>query len=84
MTADSNGEVMAIKRYDCGESHTVVGGAGGAAEAPVCTEIRAQSRLFVMDLQSGEQTLLVAKPGPGHDLYVSNNGLDPDGRTYGE
>ena len=73
---DSNGEVMAIKRYDLetGETEKVVGGAGGAVRPTPSPDgktlafvkrVRAASRLFVMDLASGEQTMLV-------------NDLDPD------
>ncbi|MGB1335768.1 MAG: amidohydrolase, partial [Luminiphilus sp.] len=73
---DSNGEVMAIKRYDLetGEIEKVVGGAGGAVRPTPSPDgktlafvkrVRAASRLFVMDLASGEQTMLV-------------NDLDPD------
>ena len=67
---DSNGEVMAIKRYDLetGEIEKVVGGAGGAVRPTPSPDgktlafvkrVRAASRLFVMDLASGEQTMLV-------------------------
>ena len=67
---DSNGEVMAIKRYDLerGEISKVVGGAGGAVRPTPSPDgkslafvkrVRAASRLFVMDLESGEQTMLV-------------------------
>ena len=67
---DSNGEVMAIKRYDLqsGETSKVVGGAGGAVRPTPSPDgkslafvkrVRAASRLFVMDLESGEQTMLV-------------------------
>ena len=67
---DSNGEVMAIKRYDfeSGETSKVVGGAGGAVRPTPSPDgkslafvkrVRAASRLFVMDLESGEQTMLV-------------------------
>lgn len=67
---DSNGEVMAIKRYDLdgGEISKVVGGAGGAVRPTPSPDgkslafvkrVRAASRLFVMDLESGRQTMLV-------------------------
>ena len=67
---DSNGEVMAIKRYDLeqGEISKVVGGAGGAVRPTPSPDgkslafvkrVRAASRLFVLDLESGEQTMLV-------------------------
>ncbi|MEC8003199.1 MAG: amidohydrolase, partial [Pseudomonadota bacterium] len=67
---DSNGEVMAIKRYDLetGEIEKVIGGAGGAVRPTPSPDgktlafvkrVRAASRLFVMDLASGEQTMLV-------------------------
>lgn len=67
---DSNGEVMAIKRYDLerGEISKVVGGAGGAVRPTPSPDgkslafvkrVRAASRLFVMDLESGEQSMLV-------------------------
>ena len=73
---DSNGEVMAIKRYDLetGDIEKVVGGAGGAVRPTPSPDgktlafvkrVRAASRLFIMDLASGEQTMLV-------------NDLDPD------
>ena len=72
---DSNGEVMAIKRYDLGtgEIETVVGGAGGAVRPTPSPDgkllafvkrVRAASRLFVMDLESGEQTMLVDNLDP--------------------
>ena len=61
---------MAIKRYDLetGEIVKVVGGAGGAVRPTPSPDgktlafvkrVRAASRLFVMDLASGEQTMLV-------------------------
>jgi Tol biopolymer transport system component len=61
---------MAIKRYDLetGEIEKVVGGAGGAVRPTPSPDgktlafvkrVRAASRLFVMDLASGEQTMLV-------------------------
>jgi imidazolonepropionase-like amidohydrolase/Tol biopolymer transport system component len=67
---DSNGEVMAIKRYDLetGDTEKVVGGAGGAVRPTPSPDgktlafvkrVRAASRLFIMDLASGEQTMLV-------------------------
>ncbi|MGB1273167.1 MAG: amidohydrolase, partial [Luminiphilus sp.] len=67
---DSNGEVMAIKRYDLetGDIEKVVGGAGGAVRPTPSPDgktlafvkrVRAASRLFIMDLASGEQTMLV-------------------------
>ena len=72
---DSNGEVMAIKRYDLGtgEIETVAGGAGGAVRPTPSPDgkllafvkrVRAASRLFVMDLESGEQTMLVDNLDP--------------------
>jgi imidazolonepropionase-like amidohydrolase/Tol biopolymer transport system component len=85
---DSNGEVMAIKRYDLenGQSHIVVGGAGGAVRPTPSPDgkrlafvkrIRAQSRLFVMDLQSGEQTLLVDDLDPDMQETWAVQGVYP-------
>ena len=67
---DSNGEVMAIKRYDVadGSITKVAGGPGGAVrptpspdgkQLAFVKRVRAASRLFVKDLESGAQRMLV-------------------------
>lgn len=67
---DSNGEVMAIKRYDVvdGSITKVAGGPGGAVRPTPSPDgkhlafvkrVRAASRLFVKDLESGAQRMLV-------------------------
>jgi Tol biopolymer transport system component len=95
---DSNGEVMAIKRYDLnnGESQTVVGGPGGAVRPTPSPDgkrlafvkrVRAQSRLFVMDLLSGKQTMLVDDLDPDMQETWAVQGVyptmdwTPDGRS---
>ena len=85
---DSNGEVMAIKRYDLnnGESQTVVGGPGGAVRPTPSPDgkrlafvkrVRAQSRLFVMDLLSGKQTMLVDDLDPDMQETWAVQGVYP-------
>ena len=85
---DSNGEVMSIKRYDLktGETDKVVGGPGGAVRPTLSPDgktlafvkrIRAQSALFVMDLESGKQTLLVEDLDPDMQETWAVQGVYP-------
>jgi imidazolonepropionase-like amidohydrolase/Tol biopolymer transport system component len=95
---DSNGEVMAIKRYDLetGEIEKVVGGAGGAVRPTPSPDgkslafvkrVRAASRLFILNLESGEQTMLVDDLDPDMQETWAVQGAYPtmawmpDGKT---
>jgi len=66
---DSNGQLFEIKKYDIetGEIHDVVGGAGGAVRPTPSPDgkymayvkrVRAQSKLFLKDLESGEERMI--------------------------
>ena len=66
---DSNTELFQIKRYDMitGETETAAGGAGGAVRPTPSPDgrylafvkrVRAESKLFVKDLESGEERMI--------------------------
>ncbi len=86
---DSNGELFQVQRVELatGEVDTLLGGPGGAVNATPSPDgryvafvkrIRAQSRLFVQDLESGEQTMLDAALDPDMQEAWAVHGLYPN------
>ena len=94
---DSNGEIFQIRKIDLadGEIDTVVGGPGGAVrptpspdgkQLAYVKRVRAASRLFVMDLASGEERMVydaldqdMQETWAVHGLYP-NMAWTPDSR----
>ena len=85
---DSNGEVMHIKQYHfaSGETKVVAGGPGGAVRPTPSPDgkslayvkrVRAESRLFVQDLASGQERMLVDDLDPDMQETWAVQGVYP-------
>ena len=86
---DSNGEIFQIRKVDLadGEVSTVVGGAGGAVRPTPSPDgkwlayvkrVRAASRLFVMNLETGEERMVYDKLDQDMQETWAVHGLYPN------